>query len=335
MGRARATGLVHTKPNDAPLSRGAGSGCPARTAGCCATSVARSAQSTTVTQPTTAPSGYAVGSTGAGCPAAAARRTKSPVTAGTRCSSGASVAAAACTQSGPRCAVLHPRHSTVLTPATSSDAHGCRRLMHSLNRRLMSGAVQGRGDLKMRTDSQATTFALFSVLSFFFFLLDEDKGMSEGVGQVLRTSGTSSTSSTSCSDVPPHDQATVARMRSVFASLWEFVMHNFFACTAHTRNRRKNTLTTAFDDRPDKTDTESTQQHLATLRELFAFLNTRRTHIWCRYRSLPAELLTLFNQDNLSKPSIIRRAASFIFSCLNECPRWFADTLVGFCAVFP
>lgn len=82
-----------------------------------------------------------------------------------------------------------------------------------------------------------------------------------------------------------------------------------------------------FDDRPDKTDNESTQQHLTTLKELYVFLNTHRTHIWCRYRSLPAELLTLFNQDNLSKPSIIRKAASFMFTCLNECPRWFVTAL--------
>lgn len=48
--------------------------------------------------------------------------------------------------------------------------------------------------------------------------------MSEGAGEVLCTG------SGRCSDVPPADQATVARMRSVFASLWEFVLRH----TKHT-----------------------------------------------------------------------------------------------------
>ena len=99
-------------------------------------------------------------------------------------------------------------------------------------------------------------------------------------------------------------------------------------CCADTcKSGREKTPSPLFDDRPDKTDNESTQQHLTTLKELYVFLNTHRTHIWCRYRSLPAELLTLFNQDNLSKPSIIRKAASFMFTCLNECPRWFVTAL--------
>lgn len=57
--------------------------------------------------------------------------------------------------------------------------------------------------------------------------------MSEGVGQVLRTG------STSRSDVPPEDQATVARMRSTFASLWEFVVP---ACPHSRKRTKKHTL---------------------------------------------------------------------------------------------